>query len=269
MFDPAVSSKQMTRCAIMGIVNITGDSFSEGPASAPESAVRRALALFEDGADILDLGAESTRPGSKAVSPAEECERLLPVLKELRARLPQVPISVDTRNGNTAALALQNGANIINDVSMGNDPELLQAVAAANAELILCHSRSTPDQMQSEEFTSYPGGVRQDVEKELLEACEKAVKAGVAKEKITLDPGVGFAKTAAQCRELIAESRLMTRAYPWLWGISRKSFMGGTVDSRGEETLRLELELVNSGASIIRTHDVRSLRQALTAKGIL
>ena len=268
MFAPAAFLKNLNRCALMAIVNITGDSFSEGPASAPESAVKRALALFEDGADILDLGAESTRPGSRPVSVSEECARLLPVLQELRKRLPDVPISVDTRHGETAARALEAGADIINDVSMGRDPELLQAVAAKKALLILCHSRSTPSDMQSERFTSYPEGVRKEVEKELFHSCSQAIEKGIAKEHIWLDPGIGFAKNADQCRTLIEEAALLTREYPWLWGISRKSFMGGSVDSRSKETLELELQLISSGASVIRTHDVRSLRQALKMKGM-
>jgi len=266
MFDPAAFLKNLNRCALMAIVNITGDSFSEGSASAPESAVRRALALFEEGADILDLGAESTRPGSTPVTPAEECARLLPVLQEMRDHIPDVPISVDTRHGETAALALKYGADIINDVSAGRDVKLLEAAGAAQAGLVLCHSRSTPAHMQ--EFTLYPGGVRNDVEKELRESCLQALKSGVKKENIWLDPGIGFAKTAEQCRTLIDEAPLFSREYPWLWGISRKSFMGGSVDSRAEMTLKLELQLVAGGASVIRTHDIRSLRRALAMKGV-
>ena len=266
MFDPAAFLKNLNRCALMAIVNITGDSFSEGSASAPESAVRRALALFEEGADILDLGAESTRPGSTPVTPAEECARLLPVLQEIREHLPEVPISVDTRHGETAALALKYGADIINDVSAGRDVKLLEAAGAAQAGLVLCHSRSTPAHMQ--EFTLYPGGVRNDVEKELRESCLQALKSGVKKENIWLDPGIGFAKTAEQCRTLIDEAPLLSREYPWLWGISRKSFMGGSVNSRAEMTLKLELQLVAGGASVIRTHDIRSLRRALAMKGV-
>ena len=266
MFDPAAFLKNLNRCALMAIVNITGDFFSEGSASAPESAVRRALALFEEGADILDLGAESTRPGSTPVTPAEECARLLPVLQEIREHLPEVPISVDTRHGETAALALKYGADIINDVSAGRDVKLLEAAGAAQAGLVLCHSRSTPAHMQ--EFTLYPGGVRNDVEKELRESCLQALKSGVKKENIWLDPGIGFAKTAEQCRTRIDEAPLFSREYPWLWGISRKSFMGGSVDSRAEMTLKLELQLVAGGASVIRTHDIRSLRRALAMKGV-
>ena len=263
MFDPASCLRNMKRCAFMGIVNITGDSFSEGPSSAPESAVRRAIALFEAGADILDLGAESTRPGSTEVTPEEECRRLLPVLRELKMSLPDTWISVDTRHGETAAAALAEGAHIINDVSMGRDAALLEAVAARNAMLVLCHSRGTPADMNSPQYTAYPQGVRQTVEAELAGAVKSAINAGVLKEHIFLDPGIGFAKDALQCRTLIAEAGLFSREFPWLWGISRKSFMGGTPDSRGEETVKLECQLIAAGASVIRTHDVRALRCAL------
>ena len=267
MFDSATFLKKLDRCAVMGIVNVTGDSFSEGSASAPESAVERALALFEDGADILDLGAESTRPGAVPVTPAEECARLLPVLQKLRAALPFCPLSVDTRHGETARAALENGADIINDVGMGRDETLLASVAQYGAVLVLCHSRSTPEDMQKELYTSYPAGVRNEVERELLCACEKAFSAGVAKEKIWLDPGIGFAKTADQCRELIREAALFSKEYPWLWGISRKSFMGGKVEERGAQTLDLELFLARSGVAVLRTHDVRQLRKAMTEGG--
>ena len=263
MFDPASFLKKLNRCAVMGIVNITGDSFSEGPASAPESAERRAFALFEAGADILDLGAESTRPGSREVMPDEECARLLPVLKRLRAALPEVVISIDTRHGETASRALEAGADIINDVSMGADPALLEAAGRNDAALVLCHARGTPDTMQSPQYTAYPAGVRLTVTAELEAACEKAVSAGVRKEKIIFDPGIGFAKTAEQCRTLIAEAALFDPRHIWLWGISRKSFMGGDVSTRGPETLRLELQLAAAGAAVIRTHDVRALTAAL------
>ena len=263
MFDPASFLKQLNRCAIMAIVNITGDSFSEGPSSAPESAVRRAFAFVEEGADILDLGAESTRPGSTPVTPAEECRRLLPVLKELRSALPRMVISVDTRHGETALAALEQGADIINDVGMGRDRDLLNAAALHKAALVLCHSRGTPGNMNSECFKLYPEGVRQTVEKELFEAVSNAVATGVLKENIWLDPGVGFAKTPEQCRTLIGEAALFTREFPWLWGISRKSFMGGTPDSRNAEGVMLESQLIASGAAVIRTHNVKALRQQM------
>ena len=263
MFDPAAFLKNLNRCAIMGIVNITGDSFSEGPSSAPESAVRRAIALFEAGADILDLGAESTRPGSIPVSPEEECRRLLGVLSEIREQLPSAVISVDTRHGETAAAALKAGAQIINDVAMGRDEKLLEAVAMHKAALVLCHSRGTPADMNEAQYTAYDAGLRETVEKELFEAVDKAAARGIPENNIWLDPGIGFAKTAEQCRTLIGEAGKFSQKCPWLWGISRKSFMGGTPDSRGAETLRLEKELINSGASVIRTHDVAALRSAM------
>ena len=263
MFEPAAFLNQLKRCAVMGIVNVTGDSFSEGASSAPESAVRRAVALFEKGADILDLGAESTRPGSKPVEPAEECSRLIPVLKTLKELIPQVVISVDTRHGHTASEALKYGADIINDVSMGADAELLKTTADHNATLILCHSRGTPQNMNDPQYTSYPEGVCRTVQDELESACQKAAAYGIPREHIWLDPGVGFAKTAEQCRALIAGAASFTRRHPWLWGVSKKSFMGGPVDSRGTETLKIEKELIANGASVIRTHDADALCRAM------
>ena len=263
MFDPASFLKQLNRCALMAIVNITGDSFSEGIASAPESAVKRAFAFIEEGADILDLGAESTRPGSTPISPTEECKRLLPVLKELRSALPRTVISVDTRHGETALAALEYGADIINDVGMGRDRDLVKAVAAHKAVLVLCHSRGTPANMDSPCFTQYPAGLRETVEAELFEAVSTAVRTGVLRKNIWLDPGIGFAKTAEQCRTLISEAALFTRDFPWLWGISRKSFMGGTPDSRDVESVNLESGLIAAGASVIRTHNVKALRQQM------
>lgn len=266
MFDPARFLKDLNRCAIMAIVNVTGDSFSEGISSAPESAVRRAVALSEAGADILDLGAESTRPGSREVSPEEECRRLLPVLQELKKLLPAMVFSIDTRHGATASEALKLGAHIINDVSMGRDEELLKAAASYNAGLILCHSRGTPQDMDSPCYTAYPRGLRTEVEEELAAACAHAVECGIPADHIWLDPGIGFAKNAEQCRTLIAEAKELSSAHPWLWGISRKSFMGGSVDSRGEETLRLEKQLIESGAAVIRTHDAAALRNVMNSQ---
>lgn len=263
MFAPRPFLEKLKRCAVMGIVNITGDSFSEGSSSAPESAAERAFLLFESGADILDLGAESTRPGSLPVSADEECRRLLPILEKVRSELPDAVISVDTRHGQTAAEALAAGADLINDVSMGSDPQLLRSVAEHDAALVLCHSRATPQTMMQIEFSDYPDGVRNMVAAELKAASGNAAAAGVDPEKIIFDPGIGFAKTPEQCRELIREAAEFDRDFLWLWGVSRKSFMGGEVAGRYAETLRIELQLIGAGASIIRTHDVKALRQAM------
>lgn len=266
MFDPAAFLKNLNRCAIMAIVNVTGDSFSEGSSSAPESAVSRALSLFEAGADILDLGPESTRPGSREVPPLEECRRLLPVLRELKRLLPDAVISVDTRHGETAEAALSEGAHIINDVGMGRDLSLLQAAARHNSTLVLCHSRGTPENMSLPPHTSYPGGIRKTVESELAKAVKTALSEGVKKEHIWLDPGIGFAKTADQCRTLVDEAAFFSREFPWLWGISRKSFMGGTLEERALMSAKLEAQLISRGASVIRTHDVSALKHCAFAE---
>lgn len=264
MFDPERFLQTHPAPAVMGIVNSTGDSFSEGAASAPESAFRRGMELAAAGADILDIGGESTRPGSAEVTLPQELDRVIPVLNELKKALPDMIFSIDTRHAAVAEEACKAGAVIINDVGMGvYDPEMLAVAARTGAVIVLNHSRSTPDQMQQQKNLNYPEGVRVTVTGELLSVVERAEKAGIPGSHIWLDPGIGFAKSAEQCRELIAEAALFPKSFPWLWGISRKSFMGGAVESRGAETLRLELKLAAAGAAVIRTHDVRALTGAL------
>ena len=268
MFALAEFLEHTRRPAVMGIVNATGDSFSEGPASAPETAVGRALKLLDDGADILDLGGESTRPGSAPVTEAEEIRRVVPVLKEIKRQRPGTVCSVDTRHAAVAAAALEAGAEIVNDVSMlRNAPELAELTARYGAALVLCHSRGTPETMQSPEFCSYPDGVAVTVARELAEAEKLAVAAGVAPENILLDPGFGFAKTAEQNWELAAHLDRIARPEKLLIGLSRKRFLGELTGEkepalRGGATLTVEL-LLSGRAGVVRTHDVRQLVQAL------
>ena len=271
MFALAEFLKRTRRPAVMGIVNATGDSFSEGPASAPETAVGRALKLLDDGADLLDLGGESTRPGSAPVSENEEIRRIVPVLTEIKRLRPGTVCSVDTRHAAVAAAALEAGAEIVNDVSMlRNAPELAELTARYGAALILCHSRGTPETMQSPEFCSYPDGVAVTVARELAEAEKLAVAAGVAPENILFDPGFGFfAKTAEQNWELAARLPLVAPPEKLLIGLSRKGFLGeltGEKDPmrRGGATLAVEL-LLSARAAVVRTHDAGALVQALKA----
>ena len=270
MFALAEFLRRTRRPAVMGIVNATGDSFSEGAASAPETAVGRALKLLDDGADLLDIGGESTRPGSRAVTEEEELARVLPVLKAVRRARPGIVCSIDTRHAAVAAAALEAGAEIVNDVSMlRNAPELAELTARYGAALILCHSRGTPETMQSPEFCSYPDGVAVTVARELAEAEKLAVAAGVAPENILLDPGFGFAKTAEQNWELAARLALIAPPEKLLIGLSRKRFLGeltGEKDPmrRGGATLAVEL-LLSARAAVVRTHDAGALVQALKA----
>lgn len=275
MFSLAEFLSRRRRPALMGIVNATGDSFSEGAASAPESALDRALRLADDGADLLDIGGESTRPGSRAVTEEEELDRVLPVLKAVKRARPGIVCSVDTRHAAVAAAVLEAGAEIINDVSMlRTAPEIAALTARRGAALILSHSRGTPETMQSPEYLIYPDGVAAGVRAELAAAERLARAAGVKEENLLLDPGFGFAKTPEQNWELAAHLAAVAPPARLLIGVSRKSFLGrltGETDpaARGSETLALELFCAECGVGMIRTHDVRALVRALSVRNQL
>ena len=259
---------------VAGIVNATGDSFSEGRASSPESAPERALRLLADGADWLDLGGESTRPGSAEIMPKEELARLLPVLDAVMKHDPKAVVSIDTRHSETARKCLEHGAKIVNDVSMlHRDPALAEVAAEFGAMLILCHSRGTPDDMQSGAYFDYGADVAGTVASELGEAAEKAVRAGVQRSRIWFDPGFGFAKTVEQNFALARDIGKVCALGRTFIGVSRKSFIGaasGVADAaaRLPGTLAMDLVLADR-ADVLRTHDVAALRQALAVRRML
>ena len=259
---------------VAGIVNATGDSFSEGRASAPESAPTRALRLLSDGADWLDVGGESTRPGSDEIFPPEETRRLLPLIDTVMGSHPDVVISVDTRHAETARRCLEHGARVINDVSMlRHDPEIAAAAAEHDAMLIICHSRGTPADMQSGVYFDYGRDVAETVAEELAGAAEFAVRAGVARDRLWFDPGFGFAKTVEQNFELARNIGKVRKLGKLFVGVSRKSFIGKVsgVESPAERlpgTLAMELFFVGR-AEVLRTHDVAALRQALAVHRFL
>ena len=259
---------------VAGIVNATGDSFSEGRASAPESAPARALRLLADGADWLDVGGESTRPGSDEIFPPEETRRLLPLIDTVMGSHPDVVISVDTRHADTARRCLEHGARVINDVSMlRHDPGIAAAAAEHDAMLIICHSRGTPADMQSGAYFDYGRDVAETVAEELAGAAEFAVRAGVARDKLWFDPGFGFAKTVEQNFELARNIGKVRKLGKLFVGVSRKSFIGKVsgVESPAERlpgTLAMELFFVGR-AEVLRTHDVAALRQALAVHRFL
>ena len=261
---------RLGRTAIMGIVNVTGDSFSENAGSAPETAVSRGCALADSGADILDIGGESTRPGAGEVSADVELSRVVPVIRELKARLPQMVFSIDTRHAAVAEAALDLGVEIINDVSMLRDPEMAAVAARHQAALIIGHSRAESKIMQSPEYCSYPAGVALSVADELKSAEQKAVAAGVDPRNIMFDPGIGFSKTAGQCWELLKDLENVAPCSKLAVGVSRKSFLGELTGEkipadRLGETLAVELALADSRIGVIRTHAVKFLRNAMTA----
>ncbi len=261
--------RQKDSLLLMGIVNVTGDSFSDGGFLSPESAVNHALQLLSDGADILDIGAESTRPGATEVPAEEEIRRLTPVVTSLLEKYPDTIISIDTRHSQTAEKMLESGVKIINDVSgLEFDSRMVDVLKKYPAsQLVLCHSRGEPDNMMSEIHCTYDSDVVETICRELLEAAEKS---GLSRERIIFDPGFGFAKTPEQQLDMLRRSEIFVeRLGKVLFGISRKSFLGKLTGEsipirRNGSTLAGELHLISCGAAVIRTHDVRQLRDALT-----
>jgi len=256
----------------MGILNVTPDSFSDGGTfSEIDAAVARALELEALGADLLDIGAESTRPGALPVEAAEECRRLFPVLDALRGRLG-IPISVDTSKAAVAEGAWERGAEIVNDISGGRfDPELWPVVARRGLGYVLTHSRGTFDTMHAP--TGYAGGdVAGEVARDLAAAALEAERAGIARERIALDPGFGFAKAGEENFALLRGlGAVAALPHPLLIGLSRKSFLKRVA---GEAALEVSTRVAETyaaarGARVWRTHDVAAARAAaLVLEGI-
>jgi dihydropteroate synthase len=250
---------------VMGILNVTPDSFSDGGRHLdPEAAVARALELAAQGADLLDVGGESTRPGAAPVTVEEEIRRVVPVLERLRDRGYPLPISVDTSKPEVALAALRAGAALVNDVRGLADPRLAAVVAEAGAPVVLMHMRGTPADMQSR---AVYGDVVAEVAQELVQALERAAAAGVPAERTLLDPGLGFAKTAEHSLTLMKRLReLRVLGRPLLVGPSRKSFIGkvagAPVEDRLPGTLAAVAACVLAGAEFLRVHDVAPARQA-------
>ncbi len=257
------------RTIVMGVLNVTPDSFSDGGKSfRVDRAMEAALAMQRDGADILDIGAESTRPGSHGISSAEELRRLLPVLEVLRGRL-KIPISVDTQKAIVAEIVLGAGAQILNDISgLKHDPRIAEVAARFRVPLILMHIRGTPRTMQKQPFAD---DALKDVTRGLREAVAVARSAGVARSQIILDPGIGFGKSFAQNYELLAKlPQLAKLGYPLLVGTSRKGFLGATLARHGQPvppderiwgTAATVTASILNGAHIVRVHDVREIVQ--------
>jgi dihydropteroate synthase len=260
---------------VVGILNVTPDSFSDGGRYlSPDDALARAEAMAEEGADAIDVGGQSTRPrGGEPVGAGEEWARIGPVLERLASRLPSIPLSVDTYHGEVARRALGAGAAMVNDVSgLGVDPGIADAVAAAGAGLVLMHSVGAPDRLH--ERREY-GDVAADVRSFLSERLEGAVARGVARERVALDPGIGFSKRAEQSLEALRGlPRLTSLGRPLYIGVSRKSFLGALTGKPVERRLAAGLGATVAafalGGRIFRTHDVRETGDALlSARAIL
>ncbi len=257
------------RTVVMGVVNVTPDSFSDGGKFfRMADAVKAALAMQRAGADIVDIGAESTRPGSAGISVEEELQRLLPVLRALRGRL-EIPISIDTRKAQVAEMALSAGAQMLNDISgLQQDPRIAEVAARFAVPLILMHMRGTPRTMQRAPFAK---DVVKDVLRGLREAVAIARRAGVRKSQIVLDPGIGFGKSFAQNYELLAELPALAKlGFPLIVGTSRKGFLGATLARNGKPapseqrlwgTAATVAASILHGAHIVRVHDVEEMVQ--------
>jgi len=264
------------RTVVMGILNVTPDSFSgdglmkdlSGFRNLTDLAIEQARCFVAAGADILDVGGESTRPGSMPVSAAEEIERVIPVIAALVFELPETLISIDTHKAEVAGAALSVGAHIVNDIwGLRADPALAGVIARSGALAILMHNRSNPASVEvREQFgNAYLGpeydDLLEDVRRELLQSVDLAIAAGIDEEKIILDPGIGFGKTVVQNLELIDRlGEIRALGYPVLLGPSRKSFIGYTLDlppdQRLEGTAAAVSVGITRGADIIRVHDV-------------
>ncbi|MGC9327150.1 MAG: dihydropteroate synthase [Candidatus Hinthialibacter sp.] len=254
------------RTLIMGIVNVTPDSFSDGGLFYDKAnAIEHAYQLMADGADIIDVGGASSRPGAEPVPEREELRRVLPVVQEI-AGVGRCPVSVDTFSYSVAARCLEAGACAINDITgLQNDSRLAGLAAENGAGLVLMHMRGTPQTMQS--MTDYEN-VTEDIRSFFARQVETAKQAGVSDNQIVLDPGIGFSKTTIQNLEIIRHLHAVRLDhYPLLLGTSRKSFIGTITGAEPSHrlygTLGAAAAGVMNGANIVRVHDVREIRQAL------
>jgi len=257
------------RTLVMGVLNVTPDSFSDGGKFfRVADAVKAALAMERAGADILDIGAESTRPGSTGISAEEELERLLPVLAALRGRM-KIPISIDTQKARVAEMTIGAGAAMLNDISgLRHDPKMAEVAARFGVPIVLMHMRGTPRTMQKKPWAK---DVLKDVSRGLRESVAVARRAGVRKSQIILDPGIGFGKSFEQNYELLAKlPALAELGYPLMVGTSRKGFLGATLARNGKPlpsgertwgTAATVAASILQGAHIVRVHDVEEMVQ--------
>jgi dihydropteroate synthase len=259
------------RTVIMGVVNVTPDSFSDGGLYLDaEKAVVRAVELLDEGAMIIDVGGESTRPGAMAVTEEEERRRVLPVIRDLKRRRPEAVVSVDTNKANVARAAVEAGAEVVNDVSGFRwDPKMAATLAELKVGAVLMHTRGRPEEWKSLPPAGDPGLM---VKRDLRQWAEAAILAGIKRDHLVMDPGFGFGKRFEENYPLLAHfGELQGMGFPLLAGVSRKSFLGRTLAQGGKDagvgeriygTLAAETALVLKGAHILRTHEVRMAVEA-------
>ena len=288
---PAAGSRRIWRAGsrdlvldhpiVMGILNVTPDSFSDGGNFfSPESAIAHAAGMIADGADIIDVGGESTRPGAVPIEAAQESDRVVPVIAEMRSRWPDLVISIDTVKADVASAALEAGAHVINDVSaMRLDPEMPALAGKSGAGVVLMHSRGSVADMATYDHARY-GDVVREVISELNSQMLLAEEAGVDRKSIVVDPGFGFSKTSEQSVRLLQElRRFESFDTPIMVGVSRKRFVREamlnsvampSIEDRDSGTAAVNVMALERGAMIFRTHNVRATRNALeTAWSIL
>jgi dihydropteroate synthase len=250
----------------MGVLNVTPDSFSDGGRFFKQDlAIERGLAMAADGADIIDVGGESTRPYAEKVSPREELDRVIPVVQGLSKAL-KIPISIDTLKAKVAEEALKAGASIINDISaLRFDSRMVSVAAEAAVPVILMHMKGTPSDMQDNPVYDH---LLPEIKDFLTRAMDRAVEGGVAKSRIILDPGIGFGKTFDHNLEIIRDLvEFLSLGRPILLGTSRKAFLGHLLDKQAHErdigTMATIAVGVMNGASIIRVHNVKMARETI------
>lgn len=255
------------RCLIMGILNVTPDSFSDGGRFAKvDDAVARALELAAQGADVLDIGPESTRPGSTPVAPDEQIRRALPLIERARKRGLAIPISIDTRSAKVAAAALDAGADIINDVSAArHDRDMPKLLASRRVPFIIMHMQGTPETMQKHPVYA---NVVDEVARFFIDRAEALCDAGVDVGRMIVDPGIGFGKTVSHNLALLRDLQTLGGQWPILVGVSRKKFIGelsgaASPDDRIMGTAAAVAHCALVGADMVRVHDVAEMRQVV------
>jgi len=252
---------------IMGILNVTPDSFSDGGRyNDVEAAMRQVLLMRDEGVDIIDIGGESTRPGSDPVTAEEQIRRVVPTIKEMRAQYPHLPISIDTTLASVAEAALNAGAFMINDISAGlGDPNMLSVAAQYGSPIVLMHKQGAPKSMQD---NPYYANALVEIKTALKQRIDAALAAGIHSENIVLDPGIGFGKRKQDNLELLAHlDDFVAMGYPVLLGTSRKRFMGSICNVSIPQELVTATAVttalgVMAGVRMFRVHDVKANRQA-------
>jgi dihydropteroate synthase len=261
----------LDRPLVMGVLNVTPDSFSDGgQLHDVDSAVARAESMLAEGADLLDVGGESTRPRASEVDEAEELRRVLPVVRELARRFPEAALSIDTVKSGVASAAIAEGVHVVNDVSgMRLDPAMGGVCAAAEVGVVVMHSRGGVDEMATYARAEYDGDAMDAVLEELGERVNEVTQAGVRSSHIVVDPGIGFSKRSAHSLRVLASlDRLVSWGYPVMVGVSRKRFIGElsgvkSAEARVHGSVGAAVAAFERGARIFRVHDVAATRQAL------